>query len=140
MKKIFVGGSRSIEHINDYVRDLLDKAIELHEVILVGDADGVDSAVQRHLAERHYENVEVFYSGDSCRINAGNWPVRTTKTTSKRKYLESYLTNDVMANEASFGIMVWDGESKGTFANINRMKRRNKGVHIVFSCKPTKKL
>jgi len=44
--------------------------------ILVGDANGADTATQRYLAASSYPNVLVHCMKDHCRNNVGNWPTR----------------------------------------------------------------
>jgi len=36
-----------------------------------------------------------------------------------------------MSEEASFGLMIWDGESAGTLMNVLRLAKQNKKVVIV---------
>jgi hypothetical protein len=43
---------------------------------LVGDANGADKAVQRHLAEKGYRNVIAHCMAANCRNNVGGWPIR----------------------------------------------------------------
>ena len=39
-----------------------------------------------------------------------------------------------MSEEASFGLMIWDGESAGTLMNVLRLIKRNKNV-VVFEAR-----
>jgi hypothetical protein len=42
---------------------------------------------------------------------------------SSKKKVEFLSLNDIeMANDADFGLMIWDGESEGTLNNISMMK------------------
>jgi hypothetical protein len=36
-----------------------------------------------------------------------------------------------MAKDADYGLMIWDGKSKGTLANINEMKKQRKSFYII---------
>jgi len=74
MTKIFTGGSRQISRLNADVRSRLDRIIEKQLPVLVGDANGADTAVQRYLHEKGYQRVDVFCSGPECRNNVGRWP------------------------------------------------------------------
>jgi SHS2 domain-containing protein len=38
-----------------------------------------------------------------------------------------------MAREADYGIMVWDGKSKGTLNNVLNLLSENKGALVFFS-------
>jgi hypothetical protein len=129
MTKVFIGGSRRISRLGPEVRQRLDRIIERRLAVLVGDANGADKAVQEYLRGKHYELVEVFCSGDSCRNNTGHWPVRTIKVEKKKRDFSFYATKDrAMADEASVGFMLWDKESVGTLMNVLRLVRHNKKV------------
>ncbi len=137
MTKIFLGGSRRISRINSDLRQRLDRLIDNRFEVLVGDANGADKAVQGYLRSKNYNSVEVFCSGRICRNNVGHWPVRTIAA-DNRKGREFYSAKDqAMAEEASYGLMIWDGKSLGTLMNVLRMVDRNKIVVVYVN--PTKK-
>ena len=75
MTKIFVGGSRRISRLNEDIRRRIDRIVAKRLHVLIGDANGVDKAVQRYLHERGYDRVEVFCSGPASRNNVGGWPL-----------------------------------------------------------------
>jgi hypothetical protein len=59
-------------------------------------------AVQRFLAERQFEKVEVFSTDESPRNNLGGWPVRVIRPGHSRKDFDYYATKDrAMAAEAT---------------------------------------
>lgn len=129
MTKVFIGGSRRISRLSTEVRQRLDRIIERRLAVLVGDANGADKAVQEYLRGKHYDLVEVFCSGDSCRNNTGHWPVRTIHVDKKKRDFSFYATKDrAMAAEASVGFMLWDKESVGTLMNVLRLVRHHKKV------------
>ena len=55
---VFVAGSRQISRLPADVKNRLDTTIEKRFRILLRAATGVDEAVQRHLADKSYLNVE----------------------------------------------------------------------------------
>ena len=57
MTKVFIGGSRQLGRLNPDIRQRLDSIIENSFTILVGDANGIDKAVQKYCAERNYPRV-----------------------------------------------------------------------------------
>lgn len=69
MTKVFIGGSRAITRLHPEVAKRLRNMIDGKLMLLVGDANGADKAVQRFLAEHEppYERVEVFCSGSKPR-------------------------------------------------------------------------
>jgi hypothetical protein len=84
--------------------------------ILVGDASGADKAVQRYVADKPYPNVLVHCMKDHCRNNVGNWPTREVAGPRGAKGFEYYSLKDrAMAEAAEYGLMLWDGKSKGAY-------------------------
>lgn len=133
MKKVFIGGSRKVSRLNDDVKLRIDRIIEKGLPVLVGDANGADKAVQQYLSSRRYDHVEVFCVKGSCRNNVADWPVRAIPAPGSRKDFSYYAAKDkVMADEASFGLMIWDGTSLGTVMNALRLLRQGKAV-VVYS-------
>jgi hypothetical protein len=118
------------------MRSRLDTIISKRLPIIVGDANGVDKAVQDHLRSKNYPLVEVFCAGNQCRNNRGGWPIRAILSDEKRGF-DFYASKDrIMASEASFGLMIWDGRSLGTLMNVLRLLRLHKKVVVyVGPCK-----
>ncbi len=99
---------------------------------MIGDAPGVDKSVQQYLHAKGYRDVEVFCSGTRCRNNVGDWLTRQVAVNSSRRDFDFYATKDIqMAQEASFGLMIWDGESAGTLMNVWRLIKQNKKAVIL---------
>ena len=130
MKKVFIGGSRKISRLNAEVSRRVDRICESNLRIMVGDANGADKAVQGYLKSKNYLYVEVFYAGNTCRNNIGHWPSRVIDA-DKLKGFDFYAAKDrVMAEEAAYGLMIWDGESIGTLMNVIRLIRDRKPVAV----------
>jgi len=128
---IFVAGSRQISRLPAEVKARLDTMIEKGFQILVGDANGADKAVQRYLADKSYPNVLVHCMKDHCRNNIGNWPTRQVAAPRGAKGFDYYSLKDrAMAEAAEYGLMLWDGKSKGTINNILVLSKRNKPVVV----------
>lgn len=131
MTKVFIGGSRRVSRLNEEIAGRLDNIIGKRFPVVIGDANGADKAVQEYLRSKHYDLVEVFCAGNRCRNNLGQWAVRSISVNGKRRDFNFYATKDrAMADEASYGLMIWDGESLGTVMNVARLVRRRKGVAI----------
>ncbi len=136
MTNVFIGGSRKISRLDDAILKRLDRIIESRYPVLVGDANGADKAVQVYLNSRRYDLVEVFCIEGLCRNNVGNWPVRRIPAPNGRKNFTYYEAKDiVMADEASIGFMIWDGQSLGTLMNVYRLVNQGKKVVIYFQSK-----
>ncbi|MCB1152373.1 MAG: hypothetical protein H6684_15485 [Deltaproteobacteria bacterium] len=129
---LFVGGSRKVSRLHPLVRDLLDAAIDAGETVVVGDANGADKAVQAFFADKHYANVIVFHSGDRWRNRLAPWETRAVA--SGERGFRFYTAKDrAMAHEATRGLMIWDGESKGTLLNAVRLLGAGKAATIFRS-------
>jgi hypothetical protein len=128
--KVFIAGSRGLSRLNKEVRHRIDTILAKGLGIIVGDANGVDKAVQRYLKSRQYDDVTVFYMEGSCRNNVGDWPTRTIKAAApSRRDFAYYSTKDrAMAEEADYGLVLWDGKSRGTLRSIVDLVRREKPV------------
>jgi hypothetical protein len=113
------------------VNNILDKGF----TVIVGDANGVDKAVQQYLSSKNYGNVVVFCMEDGCRNNVGGWPTRTIRTSERgRRGFAYYSTKDrAMAEEADYGLMLWDGSSRGTLTNIVHLVREGKTVVVYIA-------
>ncbi|MGQ0736826.1 MAG: hypothetical protein ACT4QD_24635 [Acidobacteriota bacterium] len=134
---MFVAGSRQISRLPAQVRSRLDTMIAMGFQILAGDANGADKAVQRYLADRSYPNVLVHCMKDHCRNNVGNWPTREVAAPRGAKGFEYYSLKDrAMAETAEYGLMLWDGKSKGTVSNVVNLPSDHKPVVVCVA--PTK--
>jgi hypothetical protein len=132
MTKVFIAGSRKISKLSVEVLQRLDEIVAKSLPVVIGDAAGVDKSVQLYLHGKNYRDVEVFCSGTRCRNNVGDWPTRQVAVNSSRRDFNFYAAKDVrMSEEASFGLMIWDGESAGTLMNVLRLIKQKKSV-VVF--------
>jgi hypothetical protein len=133
---VFVAGSRQISRLPAEVRSRLDTMIEKGFQILVGDANGADKAIQRYLADKSYPNVLVHCMKDHCRNNVGNWPTREIDAPRGARGFDYYSLKDrAMADAAEYGLMLWDGKSKGTINNIVNLSRHHKPVVVYIASK-----
>jgi predicted amidophosphoribosyltransferase len=129
--KVFIGGSRRISRLTTAVRQRLDRIVEKGLPVVIGDANGADKAVQAYLLQQRYSPVEVFCSDEVPRNNLGAWPSRVIQPSHARRDVDYYATKDrQMAREATVGLMLWDGESRGTLLNILRLVTLTKPVVV----------
>jgi hypothetical protein len=136
MTKVFIAGSRALSRLNADVKRRIDTMIDKGFTILVGDANGADKAVQRYLAEKHFRNVIVHCMAGNCRNNIGDWPTREIAAAPGARGFAYYSTKDLaMVKEAEYGLMLWDGESKGTLNSVINMVHQNKMVVVYFAPK-----
>ncbi|HLO85476.1 MAG TPA: hypothetical protein VK203_10800 [Nostocaceae cyanobacterium] len=117
---VMISGSISIRVLPKEAIASLNKIINLGFHIIIGDAPGVDSLVQNYLKSKNCQNVTVYYAKFSwsgkCRNNAGFTSVGIDGNYSDR--------DKIMCNLADYFLAIWDGKSRGTKANIDRLKAR----------------
>jgi len=119
MTKVFIAGSRHLSKLSEDVKRRIDRILDKGLTVIIGDANGVDKAVQKYLSAKHYSNVVIFCMEGGCRNNVGRWPTRTI--TAKDR---------AMAEEADYGLMLWDGQSRGTLTSIVDLVRKEKPVVV----------
>jgi hypothetical protein len=134
MKKVFIGGSRRLSRLDKDVKSRLDNIIEKRFTVVVGDANGADKAVQRYLASTGYQQVVVFCMSGECRNNVGHWPTREVGATPGARGFAYFSKKDrVMGEEADYGLMLWDGRSRGTLTSILDLVRQGKPVLVYIA-------
>ncbi len=127
MSTVFIGGSRHVSRLSDQVKERLDNIIGSGLQIVVGDAAGVDKAVQQYLMDVSYPHVVVFCSGDRPRNNLGLWETCKVAAPKHLRGFQFFAAKDrEMAKKADFGLMIWDGKSAGTALNVLRLVRAGK--------------
>jgi len=128
--KVFIAGARAISTLDKNIQDRLNNIFKNEYTVAVGDASGVDCAVQRYFFNLNYRDVVVYASDGKARNNIGNWEICKVDVPPRTRGFDYYAAKDVaMANDADFGFMIWNGESKGTLNNIiNLLKLEKKSI------------
>ncbi|MET3438057.1 hypothetical protein [Sphingomonas sp. 1185] len=122
---VFISGSIAIRHLPTSVVERLLEVIDRRLPVLIGDARGVDTTVQRLLMNQQARDVTVFTAGGFPRNNLGEWPVRAIPGEGRAGTAGFHATKDrAMAAEAGAGLVIWDGRSRGSLANIHRLCKR----------------
>jgi hypothetical protein len=137
--KIFIAGSRRLSRLSQDVKHRIDNIINKGFTVIVGDANGMDKAVQQYLHSKNYGNVVVFCMEGICRNNVGIWPTRRIAAANpSRRDFAYFATKDrVMVEEANYGLMLWDGESRGTLTSIVDLVKRGKPVVVYVAPRKT---
>jgi hypothetical protein len=131
--KIFISGSISIKKLDIDVLQRIDSIIAKNYTVLVGDAKGVDSLVQDYLYSKEYRNVIVYSTGNP-RHNLFNWNNKKVYSNNYQNTRKFYTIKDIeLTKDCDYGFAIWDGKSKGTLNNINRLKEFNKKVLIYLN-------
>ena len=134
MTKVFIAGSRQLSRLNAEVKSRIDIMIEKGFTILVGDANGADKAVQRYLAHKGYRDVVVHCMARNCRNNVGGWTTHESEAPPGARGFDYYTTKDrAMVDSADYGLMLWDGESKGTLNSLVNMVGLGKAAVVYLA-------
>lgn len=133
MTTVFIAGSITIKKLDPMVQVRLVNIIELGHRVIVGDADGADTAIQQFLHESGAINVTVYCVGGQPRNNLGSWSVNNVTTYHKPGSRAYFTAKDIeMAKDADVGLMIWDAKSTGTLSNVIELltRKRNSTVFI----------
>ena len=132
-KRVFISGSMSINRLPKNAITKLDSIIEKKIYVLIGDAKGADLQVQKYLVKKNYSNVIIYYAGKDIRNNVGKWQTKHISTHIEKKSRELYTEKDkAMVKDTDYGLMIWDGKSKGTQNNILNMKNAQKKFFVIL--------
>lgn len=119
MHKVFIAGSITLKRLAPQVQVRLDNIRAAGLQVLVGDAAGVDSAIQRYFLDHDYAALTVYCSGVAPRHNLGGWPRLNVEPPAGARGRALHTAKDVrMAEDCDYGLMVWDGKSPGTLSNV----------------------
>lgn len=134
MSNVFLGGSRNLGRLNSAIRTRLHNLITNKHTVLIGDANGVDKAVQSFFSEEGYRGVVVYCMDGTCRSNVGNWQIKSIDSGGKKKDFSYYAMKDLQLSlDADYGFMIWDGESKGTLNSILNLVHQGKSALVYRS-------
>lgn len=139
-KKVFISGSREFNHIPIDFREAIKWLVELKSYeFLVGDCAGTDLLVQRLLYSMHCKDVTVYCSGNCPRNFSGSivWHrncLRHPKPeVNGRNLVAYYALKDIqMSRDCDSALVLWNGSSKATKNNIDRLKEMGKKV-VLFN-------
>lgn len=134
MKTVFIAGSISIRHLHEKVRERINKIASSADLnVVVGDANGADTAIQQCLHDYRATNVTVYHTGDAPRSNVANWPMRRVHSNERAGSRAFFTAKDLeMARGSDYGLMIWDCKSTGTLSNIiELLKRKKKSVVFI---------
>lgn len=127
METVFVAGSIAITRLAPEVEQRIANLPGRGLAVVVGDADGADSAIQAVLHANNAQEVTVYCSGDTPRNNIGNWPVHPVYPSAARGTRAFFTAKDVeMAHVADYGLMIWDARSTGTLSNVIELLARGR--------------
>lgn len=134
--KVFIAGPRVVNELDECVKQKLENICTKQYEVFVGEADGIDSCIQKYMRSKNYKNVTIFASNGIARNNFGGWRVECVNVDHNITGFEFYIQKDLeMAKQADIGFMIWNGKSRGTFNNIVNCIKLNKEVIIYYLTK-----
>ena len=130
--KVFIAGSRRLSRLSGEVLRQIDNVLNEGCTVLIGDANGVDKAVQSYLSAKQYPEVVVFCVEGKWRNNVGNWPVKSIEAADVSQEDSDYFSakDRVMARECEYGFLIWDGRSPGTLTNMIDLMKEAKPIIV----------
>jgi len=132
MHKVFISGSMRIKNLDKNVILRIDNILNSNCLVIVGDADGVDTSIQKYLRDKHSKSVVVYCAGDQVRNNIGHWLVERICSNATPGTREFFTAKDLkMADDCDYGFMVWDTKSTGTLSNAIELLKREK-ISLVY--------
>lgn len=133
--KVFISGSRSIHKYDTRMTDTLHDLISQKATILVGDSDGVDKLVQAYCSMFKYFDVYVYCVNNKPRnLMCTNFNVVSVDSHgSGREYFAE--KDKKMTEDCTRAVAFWDGNSRGTKDNIERVENLGKDV-LTIICRP----
>lgn len=132
MQKVFISGSMRIKNLDDNILNRINNIVKSDLQIIVGDADGVDTAIQKYLDEKGIKSVVIYCSGDRPRNNVGGWTVKNINAGGEPGTRAFFTAKDIeMAKDCDYGLMVWDTKSTGTLSNALELIKQKK-IALVY--------
>lgn len=136
MKSVFVSGSIAIKTLPNEVVKSFDKIISQNIHLYVGDADGIDTLTQNYFASKKHTNVTVCTIKEHPRNIASNLfhIQQVNYDKSLKSHREQQTSKDsYMTAHTDYSFVIWDGKSKGSFANIQRAFEQDKKLKIYYT-------
>jgi hypothetical protein len=130
---VFISGSISIKMLPQEVKESIHKIVDNQMPILVGDANGIDSLVQDYCFSLNYFNVIVYSISSQPRYRASNnFSLKTISvpSTISGGRERQQQKDKAMTNDSQYSFVIWDGKSKGSYANINRAFEQDKKIKL----------
>ena len=132
MNSVFISGSIAIKSIPYKVEQSIKKIIDQNIRILVGDAKGVDTAIQNFCKRLDYLNVVVYsiYPVPRYKIPEFNTKHITVSPRLKTVREKQTVKDIAMTKDCDYSLVIWDGKSKGSYQNMIRAINSDKEVKV----------
>ena len=131
MTTVFIAGSIKIKHLDRKFKERIDKIIASGFDVVVGDADGADTAIQTYLFEQGSSHTTVYCSGPRPRNNVGRWPIHSV-TSDLAPGSRAYFTAKDLAMAEAADNPRHAGQRERTAGpqeKIGRVRQQSEGIH-----------
>lgn len=129
--KVMIAGSHTIQEAADPVRAMISRLCGKNSSFLVGDHSGLDTVLQNYLLDMHTDRVTIYTSRARPHHNLGGWGIRRLRDDNPWIGMPRNLQNTLsMADAADGGIVLWDGQSMGSFYVMARLLARGCQVWV----------
>lgn len=130
---VFLSGSLGLRKLDPAFVQKLDAMMAKDCHFLIGDANGTDKAIQKHLVEHDHWNVTVYRSWKAVN-NLGNWPEQLVSVHGQvRSFGFDDRKGEAMARAADCGLMLWDGVHRLTTNHARYLLQQDKPVLLYGS-------
>ena len=130
---VFISGSIAIKTLPQEVKESIHKIVDNQMEILVGDANGIDSLVQDYCCSLSYFNVTVYSISSLPRYNASDkfaLKIITVPSEIKGGRERQQSKDKAMTKDSQYSFVIWDGKSKGSYANVLRAFEQDKKIKL----------
>jgi hypothetical protein len=132
MSKVFISGSISLKKLPRCIEDSIDKIIQKNMEILIGDADGIDTLVQKYCNRLDYNTVTVYsiYASPRYKLKKFGSKYIAVKGDIKKERERQKFKDAAMTKDSEYSLIIWDEKSKGSYNNIIRAIDNNNAVKL----------
>ena len=116
-----------LDDIPDGVKREIDKIVKSNAKIIVGDAPGADTAIQKYLDNLDYKNVKVYTADPEVRNNVGKWEVEKIGADGLTDDRDIRLQKDIaMTKAATRALAISPDDDRPDSAMSKNIDRLNK--------------
>ena len=133
---VFISGSISIKSLPSQVIESFNSMMEKQLTILVGDAPGIDTLIQDLCNKNNYLNVIIYTITSFPRYIANqkfNFKYIFVDQAIKKERERQGYKDRAMTDDSDYSLVVWDGSSKGSYANILQSLKQNKPIKVYYA-------
>ncbi len=122
--KLLITGSRNLcgkeenAILTNEVKKYLDQRMSSGDSLLIGSDPGVDVIVQKYISSARYKQVTIYQTGSREDQNTGGWKEKRFRKNEINPVLLRTEKNFAMVEDAEEGLVIWNGESIGTFITM----------------------